>query len=94
MWKGSGRSLFRTLVLENAKFAVLLIVPIFTASLAWNDTVVESVVRSRQYVNYPPEGPPPPANHEELQARLEERKRNRQAAGERAVGSRPKIAPE
>ena len=59
MWKGSSRSLFRTLVLENSKFLLFVLTPVFTASLFWNDSVVDYIVRSRQYVTYPPEGERP-----------------------------------
>ena len=71
MWKGSGRSLFRTLILENFKFSLFVITPIFTAGLFWNDKVVEAVVRNRQYIVYPPEAERLPQNREELQAALE-----------------------
>ena len=40
MWKGSGRSFFRTLVLENFKFTLFVLTPIFTASIFWNDDIV------------------------------------------------------
>lgn len=70
MWKGSGRSLFQALILENSKFLVFLLTPVFTASLFWNDSFVERIVRNRQYVTYPPEGERPPTNQDELQQRL------------------------
>ena len=69
MWKGSSRSLFRTLVLENSKFLLFVLTPVFTASLFWNDSVVDYIVRSRQYVTYPPEGERPPTTREEVRAR-------------------------
>ena len=69
MWKGSSRSLFRTLVLENSKFLLFVLTPVFTASLFWNDSVVDYIVRSRQYVTYPPEGERPPRTREEVRAR-------------------------
>ena len=69
MWKGSSRSLFRTLVLENSKFLLFVLTPVFTASLFWNDAVVDYIVRSRQYVTYPPEGERPPTTREEVRAR-------------------------
>ena len=69
MWKGSSRSLFRTLILENSKFLLFVLPPVFTASLFWNDAVVDYIVRSRQYVTYPPEGERPPTTREEVRAR-------------------------
>ena len=69
MWKGSSRSLFRTLVLENSKFLLFVLTPVFTASLFWNDAVADYIVRSRQYVTYPPEGERPPTTREEVRAR-------------------------
>jgi hypothetical protein len=42
MWKGSGRSLRQTLVLENFKFAWFILVPIATASIFYNDAIVRT----------------------------------------------------
>lgn len=70
MWKGSGRSLFQTLVLENMKFTMFVLTPVFTASLFWNDAIVERIVRNRQYISYPPEGERPPTNREELEQKV------------------------
>jgi hypothetical protein len=72
MWKGSGRSLFQTLILENAKFILFVATPIFTASIFWNDKIVEQIVSNRQYVRYPPEGERPPVSEAELAERLRE----------------------
>ena len=68
MWKGSGRSLFQTLILENFKFTLFVITPVVTASLFWNDTIVSAIVSNRQYVMYPAEGERPPSNQAELEA--------------------------
>ena len=70
MWKGSGRSLFKTLILENFKFTLFVVTPILSASLFWNDAIVEDVVRNRQYISYPPEAERPPTNEQELQEAL------------------------
>jgi hypothetical protein len=40
MWKGSGRSLRQTLVLENFKFMLFILSPIATAALFYNDALV------------------------------------------------------
>jgi hypothetical protein len=80
MWKGSSRSLFKTLVLENFKFILFVTTPIVTASLFWNDTFVERIVRNRQYVNFPPEGERPPANQQELEEIMRERAARRARA--------------
>lgn len=74
MWKGSGRSFFQDLMLNNAKFILFLVTPIATASIFWNDRFVETIVTNRQYVRFPPEGERPPSNHEELQEALSARK--------------------
>ena len=66
MWKGSGRSLFQTLILENFKFTLFVVTPILSASMFWNDAIVEAVVRNRQYISYPPEAERPPTNEAEL----------------------------
>ena len=66
MWKGSGRSLFQTLILENFKFTLFVVTPILSASLFWNDAIVEAVVRNRQYISYPAEAERPPTNEQEL----------------------------
>ena len=68
MWKGSGRSLGRSLVLENSKFFLFLVTPLVTAALAWNDDVILWLVRMRQYIIYPPEAKRPPRNTDELKA--------------------------
>lgn len=73
MWKGSGRSLFRTLILENFKFTLFVVTPVVTASIFWYEPFVEKIVRDRNYVNYPPEGLRPPTNEEDLQQMREER---------------------
>lgn len=70
MWKGSGRSFFASLVLENSKFLLFLVTPIVTASIFWNDAFVEKIVVNRQYVRYPPEGERPPTNQQELDEAL------------------------
>ena len=80
MWKGSGRSLFQTLILENFKFIVFLVTPIATASLFYNDSFVEKVVRNRAYVTYPPEGDKPPKNQQELDVAMQRRAEARAAA--------------
>ena len=77
MWKGSGRSLLRTFVLENFKFVLFVITPIATASIFWNDRIVETIVRDRQYVRYPPEGERPPSNEQELQEAFAARRKPR-----------------
>ena len=83
MWKGSGRSLFRTLILENFKFTLFVVTPVVTASLFWNDSIVTAIVRNRQYVTYPPEGERPPSNQAELEERLIEQRKG--AASRRTV---------
>ncbi len=79
MWKGSGRTLFQTFMLENTKFLLFVITPIVSASLFWNDRIVEYMVTSRQYVRYPPEAERPPSNREELEEALREREMRRKA---------------
>ena len=74
MWKGSGRSLFQTLIMENFKFTLFVITPIATASIFWNDKLVELIVRNRQYVTYPPEGMRPPASQGELEEAMREQR--------------------
>ena len=67
MWKGSGRSLFQTLVLENFKFTLFVITPVITASIFHSDRIVEYIVRNRGYVSYPAEeSRSVPTNEEEL----------------------------
>ena len=39
------------------------------ADRKWQHTVVDYIVRSRQYVTYPPEGERPPTTREEVRAR-------------------------
>ena len=69
MWKGSGRSLFRTLVLENFKFTLFVVTPIITAGIFHSDAAVEWIVNNRKYVFYPAEETRPiPTNDEELRA--------------------------
>ena len=72
MWKGSGRSLFQTLIMENFKFSLFVITPLVTASLFWNDKIVSIIVSNRQYVTYPPEEERPPNNQADLEQRLRE----------------------
>ena len=79
MWKGSGRSLFRTLILENFKFLLFVITPVATASIFYNDSFVEAVVRNRQYVTYPPAAEKPPRSKEEIDAALQQRAKERAA---------------
>lgn len=78
MWKGSGRSLIQTLFLENFKFILFVVTPVVTASIFWNDRFVESIVRDRQYVRYPPEGERPPQTEDEVKQALDARRRARQ----------------
>ena len=40
MWKGSGRSLGRTLLLENGKFILFVLTPVATASIFSSDAAV------------------------------------------------------
>ena len=70
MWKGSSRSLGRSLILENSKFFLFLITPVVTAALAWNDDVILWLVRMRQYITSPPEAKRPPRNTDELKAEI------------------------
>ena len=78
MWKGSGRSLIQTLFLENFKFILFVVTPVVTASIFWNDRFVESIVRDRQYVRYPPEGERAPQTEDEVKQALDARRRARQ----------------
>ena len=80
MWKGSGRTFFQDLVLNNQKFILFLVTPVATASIFWNDRFVEAIVTNRQYVSYPPEGERPPSNREELAEALERQKAAASAA--------------
>ena len=80
MWKGSGRSLFRTVVMENFKFTLFVLTPVFTASLFWNDSIVERIVTNRNYVRYPPEGERPPQSQEELEQALAQRRAKRSSS--------------
>jgi hypothetical protein len=73
MWKGSSRSLFQTLILENSKFIMFVVTPIVTAGIFSQDAWVERIVANRQYIIYPPEGDKPPTNPNELQEKLRER---------------------
>ena len=74
MWKNSGRSLFQTLILENFKFILFVVTPVVSASFFWNDTIVDAIVRDRQYVRYPPEGERPPTNEREVVQAVEARR--------------------
>ena len=69
MWKGSGRSLFQSLVLENGKFTLFVPTPIITAAIFCQETWVERIVTARQYVTYPPEAEKPPTTIAELRER-------------------------
>ena len=66
MWKGSGRSLLTNFIAENCRLALFIATPIFIAGIFCNDTMVERIVRSRQYVTYPAEGERPPMTEEEV----------------------------
>lgn len=81
MWKGSGRTLFQTIIMENFKFTLFVVTPIVTASLFWNDAIVTYIVKSRKYVSYPPEGERPPTNQRELEERIAEQRRARPKEG-------------
>ena len=50
-----GRALATTLRLENAKFALLLVLPAATAYVFTHDDAVDALVQSRQYIVYPAE---------------------------------------
>ena len=69
MWKGSGRSLFQSLVLENSKFTLFVLTPVITAAIFCQDSWVERIVTARQYVTYPAEAEKPPTNVAELRDR-------------------------
>ena len=60
--------------MENFKFTLFVLTPVFTASLFWNDSIVERIVTNRNYVRYPPEGERPPQTQDELEQRLRERR--------------------
>ena len=81
MWKGSGRTLFQTVIMENFKFTLFVVTPIVTSSLFWNDAIVTYIVKSRKYVTYPPEGERPPTNQRELEERIAEQRRARSKEG-------------
>ena len=83
MWKGSGRSLFRTLILENFKFSLFVLTPIATASIFSSDTAVEWLVRTTQYIIYPAEARRPPDNTEELRGEIAKLAARRPADGAR-----------
>ena len=70
MWKGSSRSLGRSLLLENGKFFLFLITPVITAALAWNDDIILRLVQWSRYITYPPEAKRPPRNTDELKAEI------------------------
>ena len=76
MWKGSGRSLLRTLFLENFKFTLFVMTPIVTASLFWNDRIVEIVTTNLDYLKRnPAHGERPPTNEQELRDAIAARRR-------------------
>ena len=79
MWKGSGRSLFQTLIMENFKFILFVVTPVATASIFWNDRFVDLIVRNRQYVSSPPEGERPPQNEGDLKTALDARRKRQQS---------------
>ena len=70
MWKGSSRSLGRSLLLENGKFFLFLITPVITAALAWNDDIILRLVQWSRYITYPPEAKRPPRNTDELKQEI------------------------
>ena len=49
----------QTFFMENFKFVLFVVTPVVSASFFWNDRIVETVVRNRQYVRFPPEGERP-----------------------------------
>ena len=63
-------------MLENFKFTLFVLTPVFTASLFWNDSIVERIVRNRQYITYPPEGERPPTNQKELEEHVRKMREN------------------
>eukprot|EP00310_Coccolithus_braarudii_P024118 CAMPEP_0183333454 /NCGR_PEP_ID=MMETSP0164_2-20130417/2345_1 /TAXON_ID=221442 /ORGANISM="Coccolithus pelagicus ssp braarudi, Strain PLY182g" /LENGTH=81 /DNA_ID=CAMNT_0025502375 /DNA_START=199 /DNA_END=447 /DNA_ORIENTATION=- len=79
MWKGSGRSLRTTLLLENFKFTLFVITPVITAGIYCSDTAVERIVTWMHYVTYPAEGERPPTNNDEVRERLAHLKASRKA---------------
>ena len=89
MWKGSGRSLGRSLLLENSKFFLFLVTPLITAALAWNDDIILRLVQWSQYITYPPEAKRPPRNTDELKieiARITAKKAAAEAAKKAEAG--------
>ena len=70
MWKGSSRSLGRSLLLENGKFFLFLVTPLITAALAWNDDIILRLVQWSRYITYPPEAKRPPRNTDELKQEI------------------------
>lgn len=76
--------------LEVFKFAVYLAVPIsLTVLVAYNRPMLEAVIKNRMYVVYPPEGPRPPTNNEELyehMRRMQERQGSSAASGKGGRG--------
>eukprot|EP00964_Phaeocystis_antarctica_P029028 scaffold16350_cov61-Phaeocystis_antarctica.AAC.6 len=89
MWKGSGRSLGRSLLLENSKFFLFLVTPLVTAALAWNDDIILRLVQWSQYITYPPEAKRPPRNTDELKieiARITAKKAAAEAAKKAEAG--------
>ena len=79
MWKGSGRSLGRTLLLENGKFILFVLTPVATASIFSSDAAVEWLVRTTQYITYPAEARRPPDNTEELRSQVTQLAQRRNA---------------
>ena len=89
MWKGSSRSLGRSLLLENSKFLLFLVTPLITAALAWNDGIIQQLVQWSQYITYPPEAKRPPRNTDELKieiARITAKKAAAEAAKKAEAG--------
>lgn len=80
MWKGSSRTLFQTLVLENFKFMLFVLTPIATATIFSSDTAVEWLVGLTQYVTYPAEARRPPDNTAELRQQMAKMAKDRAAA--------------
>ena len=75
MWKGSGRSLFQTLFLENFKFTLFVVTPLVTSSIFLYEPFMDYMIKDRQYVRYPPEGERPPTNEQELREAYAARKK-------------------
>ena len=75
MWKGSGRSLMVNFIAENFRLGLFIATPIFIAALYCKDTMVDRIVRSRQYVVYPAEGEKPPMTEEEVREWKEKKRK-------------------